>query len=417
MAGRIRALREARGLTQAQLAGGTYSKGFISLLETGRVALSMDAAMTLAPRLGVSVSELIASPASTGALDLELALARAEAAFAAGHSGEALEIAGPASSARGVPRARWLRLRGRVIAQTENARDAVDHLEEAVRIFRDARERELTARTLYDLAVAYGRIEAHGEAVHRALLCESAMYAGDVVDRTLELRLLSLLAGLLVTIGDVAAADLRIERAKSVAQDVNDPRAIGNLYASLSITRERQGDLEAALLFAKKSLAAYEEMGARAHIGNMWNTVGWVYIERKQFEEARRALDQAGAIASESQDPRLAAYVLQNQAELALAQDRVDDALRFARESIGLAGASGRGVALSRLILAKAIARSPAKDDEVDDAFERAAGALRPFGKALELRAHRAHFDALMRRGRPDAAADAAARAFGVLGA
>lgn len=411
---RIRALRTARGLTQAQLAGDDYTKGFISLLETNRVALSLPAALTLAPRLGISVAELIGA-ADTGApQETELALIRAETALAAGRFDEALDL-GKSAKGRGVAHARWLRLRGRILIQTDQSEQAVEILEEAVRIFRESREKELTARTLYDLAQAYARTEAHGEAVHHALLCENAIHAGDVVDRSLELRVLSLLAGLFVTIGDLSSADLRIERAKKVAEDVTDKRAVGNLYASLAIARQREGDLESALHFAKKGLWSYEDLGIPAHVGNMWNTVGWVYIGRRQFQRAAQALDEAEKIARTTEDGHLLAYVLQNRAELALAQGKSAEALTLARTSAVHAGASARGAALSLLVVARALALSSAPLSEVNAAFDAAASALRPHGKAHEARAHQAHFEALMERGRRGDAAGVAARAFGLL--
>lgn len=56
---KVRELRTARRLTQAQLAGPDFSKGFISLLETGRTRISLRAAHVLASRLGVAVADLL----------------------------------------------------------------------------------------------------------------------------------------------------------------------------------------------------------------------------------------------------------------------------------------------------------------------------------------------------------------------
>jgi len=56
---RILALRKARALTQGQLAGSDFSKGFISLVETGRTRISLRAAEILAARLGTSASDLL----------------------------------------------------------------------------------------------------------------------------------------------------------------------------------------------------------------------------------------------------------------------------------------------------------------------------------------------------------------------
>ena len=415
IAERVRTFREAKGLTQAQLAGERYTKGFISLLETGRVGLSVGTAQYLASRLGISLAELLAAPVAGTEREQELRLVRAEAAFAAGQLDQALQIGKPLDRAGESHRARWLRLRGRIAVQTDHATEAVRLLDAALRLFRSQGTRELAARTLLDLAMAYGRVEAHGEAVHYALQCENAIYAGDVVDRTLELRVLSLLASLFVTIGDLTSADLRIERAKQVAQDVADPRAVGNLYASLAIAREREGDLEAALNFARKSLAAYEQLGIPANVGSLWNTVGWIYVQRKQYGRAEDALKKAAAIALETKDARLGGYVLQSQAELALARGDLGEAVRLAEESINTADSSKRGRATSLLVRARAIAAARRPIPEIDRAFREAVNGLKPFGQHLVAHAYEAHFEALVQRGRHAEASQAAANAFAAL--
>src|SRR2546427_138218 len=58
---RIREVRQARGFTQAQLAGREFSKGFISLVERGAANPSVDTLLTLACRLGTSVDALLGS--------------------------------------------------------------------------------------------------------------------------------------------------------------------------------------------------------------------------------------------------------------------------------------------------------------------------------------------------------------------
>jgi len=68
---RLRELRVAAGLTQAQLAGAEFSKGFISLVETARARASLRAAQILADRLGVPLAELI-DPAALSSTTLRL---------------------------------------------------------------------------------------------------------------------------------------------------------------------------------------------------------------------------------------------------------------------------------------------------------------------------------------------------------
>jgi transcriptional regulator with XRE-family HTH domain len=82
---RLRQLRQATGITQAQLAGRDFSKGFVSLVETGRARASLRAAQLFADRLRVPLADLVDPSARTPEVRLRGLLARAsriEAALA-----------------------------------------------------------------------------------------------------------------------------------------------------------------------------------------------------------------------------------------------------------------------------------------------------------------------------------------------
>lgn len=55
---RLRALRLAQGKTQAAVAGSHFTKGYVSLIETGRTRVSLRAAEIIAGRLGVPLGAL-----------------------------------------------------------------------------------------------------------------------------------------------------------------------------------------------------------------------------------------------------------------------------------------------------------------------------------------------------------------------
>ena len=73
---RIRSLRTARGLTQAQLAEPQYTKAYISMLESGRTRASMKALEHIAGRLGVQPSDLLGGSPSPAAPQYDLLEAR-----------------------------------------------------------------------------------------------------------------------------------------------------------------------------------------------------------------------------------------------------------------------------------------------------------------------------------------------------
>ncbi|WGW12202.1 helix-turn-helix transcriptional regulator [Saxibacter everestensis] len=73
----LKEARKARGLTQAQLAGDTYSASYISLLESGRRRPNESIVRDLAVRLNVSPADLM--PGSVGALSSMVELVEIEA--------------------------------------------------------------------------------------------------------------------------------------------------------------------------------------------------------------------------------------------------------------------------------------------------------------------------------------------------
>jgi tetratricopeptide (TPR) repeat protein len=409
-------LREARGLKQSDLAGKDFSKSFISLVETGRTRMSLRAAQIVATRLGVPVSDLIEGAVGDDERALDLQLVQAEALLMRGEALEAARIGEQLERlTTGAMALRVKRLRGRALAAGNRSRDGIRLLDDALRGYRAAGDREQVTRTLYDLALAHARLEEQGEALNLALQAEHLVNEGAVVDRTFELKLLSFLAGTLVVLADFGAADLRTERAKAIADDVSDPRAVANLYENLAVTRQQQGDLDAALTYARKSLEAYEELDGKAGVGSAWNTLGWVYMLRGQISRATEALNRAERLATEHKDGRLMSYVLQSRAELELARGNVDAAVKLAQASIDHPDASSRARATSRLVRAQALAKTKATDAQVNAAFREAIAELEPHGRRMTARAYQALFEALVERGQAKPANEAAKRALELL--
>jgi transcriptional regulator with XRE-family HTH domain len=87
---RIRSLRTARGLTQAQLAEPQYTKAYISMLESGRTRASMKALEHIAGRLGVQPSDLLGGSPSPAAPQYDLL--EAKRLVEQGQSAEAIPL-------------------------------------------------------------------------------------------------------------------------------------------------------------------------------------------------------------------------------------------------------------------------------------------------------------------------------------
>jgi tetratricopeptide (TPR) repeat protein len=396
---RIRELRTARGLTQADLAGPDFTKGFISLLETGRTRISLRAADILAARLGTSAPELLAAVAS-GNGELELLLLRGDQQAASGEPQKALEhFDRVLPGASGGLKARTLRSRGRALVEAGRAREALTVLEEAGAAFGMLGQRELEIRTLYDRAVAHSHLDEPGNALALALECESAMRMGGLVDKTLELKLRSFLATTFARAGDLESADFQARQALRLADDVVDLEALGTLYSTVSVSRQQQSQLDEALKYARKSLGIFEELGRDRAIGQMWHNLASIHLSRGNFAEAEKAIDRGERVAKDAVIPALDARLIGLRAELAAAQRRWKSAEELALSAEKHSGASAvtRGRAL--LVRARALASRRARPGAIREVVDQAADALKKEPAGLRAEVHDLYARLLADRG------------------
>jgi tetratricopeptide (TPR) repeat protein len=395
---RVRELRIAREMTQADLAAKDFTKGFISLLETGRTRVSLRAAEILAQRLGVSSADLIAG--GDGEADLELALLRAEQQLSAGRAVEAIEVLERlANKATGSLRARALRARGRALVEAARPREGLVLLEEAGRAFESMGQRESVIRTIYDRALAYAHLNEPGNALALALECDAAMTAGGLVDRTLELQVRSLLATTFARSGDLESADWQAQRALRLAEDVVDPDALGSLYSTLSFARQRQNDLSGAMAYARKGLAVFEELGRERAVGQMWHNVATIYIDRRQYDKAAEAIERSERIAKRAKLPTLEARLLTTRGELAAARGRWEEAARYARSGSEHPGASSYTRSRGFLLQAQALAARRGPLSRIRPMLHEAASSVRDEPARIRAEVHEAFATILAARG------------------
>lgn len=412
----VRELRVSRDLTQGQLAGSDFTKGFISLVETGRTRVSLRAAEIISARLGVSVAALMAQTGTTDQRAFEINLLRGEQALAAGRYDEALATAESVERlANGVTRAGAKRLRGRALLATNDPKRAFLPLDQAMREYRSQRSWPQLAYVLFELATAHARMDELPEAVALALQAENLLNSGQVVDRQLEVQLIAAIAAFEVGLGDFDAAEARAEQAAALAIDIADPRALGSLYGSLASTRQEQGDLEAALMFSRKSLEIFERLEDERAIANVWNTLAWVAIQRKEFSRARTALERAERLAGEEHSERLRPWLATTRAELALAEGDLDEALRLVESAATVAGSGTRILTEALFVRAQVVTARKAPLRKIQDSFDAALAAAETQPRKLRARIRKHYAKVLSDRGEIAAALAQAQRALDLL--
>ena len=111
---RLRSLRMAAGLTQSQLAGGRFSKEYVSQIERGKTRPGIETLEWLAGQLDVEPAYLIGGVSAEERGRVEAALSRAEALSERGEHADAAETfaAGATSRATRANRTRRTGLTG-----------------------------------------------------------------------------------------------------------------------------------------------------------------------------------------------------------------------------------------------------------------------------------------------------------------
>jgi tetratricopeptide (TPR) repeat protein len=395
-------LRAQRGLTQADLAGQDFSKAFISHIEHGRTRVSLRAAAIIAARLGVDIAELLA-PSERSGLQIELSLAVAESHLARHDPTAAL--AAVRSQPPGLPAASCARLRrleGRALLALGQPREAIAPLSEAVHLFRSVRQPEGTVRATFDLAYTHASLDEPGAAVALLGECQGALTGGVIIDRTLELQVYSLLAGIFTRMGDLASADLHAERAARLAEDVVDDAALDTLYASLVGLRREQGDLESALTYARKALHLHERAGRESEAIHAWNNLAWIYIERGQHGRAEDALQKAERLRRERHGSL--GHLLVTRAKLELARGDAPAALTLCAQALADENLRQTSRAQALFIAARAKSASGVELCEIRSAFDAALHAYEAEPPRKRARVLESYAESLFAAGRTEEA-------------
>lgn len=391
---RIRRLRQARGLTQRQLAGDDFTVGLISQIESGYTRLSLRTAQLIAGRLGVPLAEVLGEDAAAGDQEQRALLLQAERELAIGSPQTALrqirEITGSPAL-----RGRALRLRGRALLALDRAHEALEPLRQARADFRARGQLDVAARASFDIAMAHARLDETEEALLAALECERALGAAEVIDGTLDLKLRAFLASAYVRRGDLAGADAHIERALTLAEDISDREAQAALYASLARTEQERGNLVAAIGYWERSLQELEELGREHAVAETWHSLAVAYVERQMPNKASAALSRAEELARSLDHRRLLPWLQVTRARLALAAGRLPEAERLAMPVARDGAAPPRARAEALLLHAEALRRSGAPAARLRRAFEDAVAASTDQPASVRARVLRAFADAL----------------------
>ena len=268
---RVRALRTARGIAQADLAATLgVSKSYLSHIEAGRRPISGNLLGQVAAALEVEVEQLESGIPAGMYEDLELKLAFAELSLRnADWVTAAEEFAAILERAKDLPLQRFLDEATWGLARAE---EDTGNLESAI-----VRYEELLARPA--LSAAVSRVVVSMRLLMAYSYCGDLGRAIDIGEQALEqipgsdpaeevsavVELISSVAGCYLERGDLTRAQMLIDRAISLAAEDGSPRSRAAAAWNAALIAERRHDAVGARRHADRALALYSEIdGSRS---------------------------------------------------------------------------------------------------------------------------------------------------------
>jgi transcriptional regulator with XRE-family HTH domain len=258
---RLRRLRSAAGLTQTQLAGGRFSKEYVSQIERGKTYPTAETIGWLAERLAIDPGLLATGVSSADRHRSEAALARAEALSESHQYEDAVEEFARVRDALPEQRAPDLTLRallGEAWARIQRGelREALELLGPARELaeadgFSDVDRAEVLFRfgvCRYKLSSISTAIGLFGEAL---TLAERSGLPGDV----LRSNILGWRSRCYRRQRDWQAAREDVERALELAEGLNDRRTAAQVFFQASLVAEREGHWVLARTYAERAKA------------------------------------------------------------------------------------------------------------------------------------------------------------------
>lgn len=334
---RIRSLRTAKGLTQAQVAEPNYTKAYISMLESGRTRASMKALEHIAGVLGVKPADLLGGVAAPATPQFQLLEARRHIEQGKNEAAipilEALEEGLGASDQ--LVRLRYLAIAYNLQGQPKLAFPVIERAQRMAELLDDPEEQ---IRVKAVLASAYSRTYAYEDAIRILRECIAACENGVVKDVPFQFRRLVDLAIALTNQRQPKQALAAYERAIELSANFGDRSSLGSIYAGMAKMYQDEGDLEAAIRYNQRSLQVFEELGLLDQVACTLDNAAILFAEYGNRERARECLDRAAELAEQTRRDGTMASVKASEAEVTAktdpkhALDMAQEALKFARK-------------------------------------------------------------------------------------
>jgi tetratricopeptide (TPR) repeat protein len=376
---RLRDLRLAAGLSQAELAGDDLSASYVSLIEAGKRTPTTDALTVLAKRLGCTVDQLVSGVDGRSREEARLELAYAELALNSGEAEEAerrLRVLLSDAAVSATPE--LLAAASLALAKALEARGL---LEQAIAAYEQLLPgpQEDPADGWLSLVVALCRCYREaGDLTHSVELAERALARASTLGLAgsdEEIELAATLVAAYHERGDVTRARLLASQVVSRAERAGSARARGAAYWNASLVASAHGRTREALQLAERALALYAEQDNARSLGRLHSAYAWLLLRQPTpaAAEALAQLEAASAALAETGSQVDLAYCDIEAARALLELGRHDEAVDRARAGLDRLGPETRLQRASGLVVLGRAAAARGDESSARTAYQEAA--------------------------------------------
>jgi tetratricopeptide (TPR) repeat protein len=399
--GSVKQARAESGLSLAQLGKGHVTAPAIYLIETGRTRPSLPTLEHIARRTGKPVEFFLAEQGE--ARDgLQGKLVELEALVADGRSAEAIKLGkwlldGGASAFR-LGRIRYFL--GQAYLASSQPEQAAALLAEARAHFEAVNDGVMLAECIGAEATLANMTQSK-DAVALAEKALAVCRGLKPVPAPTEARLLGILASAHLANRALDSAVETYRAAIDTAGSLFDLRRIARMYSGLGVAYQEMGEVETATRYSMRSVALLELLRDRVSLARSENNLALVLMARGDLAGARHHLERSLEICDEADVEFGRSHVLLSMCELAMNEDKVDDAYDFAGQALELAERleEGASIAESHVWLGR-IADRRGEHDVADRELEMAISGFETLGmRERLLQCHGAYAEILERRG------------------
>lgn len=337
---RLRRLRLARGLTQADLAEPNYTHAHVSTIESGRRMPSEEALEFFAQKLGVDTEELATGRPPGIAPELRRELERARLDLSRGHVKQVRpKVQGIRRKARefNLPRveARALEIEGLASEQSGDAEAALRCYERAVEVLHNDAP---TARA-YAIAGQIRCLKALNEPHHAAFVGENYLERLKKLRMTAPAAVLRVESALVLAYfaaGSRSKALTVAEECQKLIRKVNDPSTLAAAYVNVGAIQLESGFHDDANVSFAKAEELFEALELQNESAMALLARGYNYARNNDLKQARKVLEKASPLLAEAGNTSEHANAEMELARLDRLEGDTDSAIARLQMALGL---------------------------------------------------------------------------------